>query len=363
MCPIRVEKPNRSPKNNTNYSNVSPSEGSQNDIISKAGGDRIGKYDKYAESPLKETFPRKYIGGADIPRSLPKSYNISGLKDEKCHGCYFNREGYCMKWEAMIKPEYVCNSFAIIGVNDNLIELKKNTYGAFAVSKTIDKEFSELLNNDKKDTSKLFRLYDDLFFDIPKRGGKESHENLVIRSRNYLRNFVDPKDAIIEGLEDEVEILQNQILSLQSQDRVLKNVNSNFDKIEDVKIPEFDINDLNPSADPSEDDPEADVGVQVVSQPLGEDLNLDGIADDEQELSTHGTIKRPLLKSPESTTLTRLLQNNYLVVLLGSRGEKGFRYIRVLFPNEKMAERYTFKIPKRLWSYKNRYPREGYTLE
>ena len=394
MCHIRVEKPNTSPKNKNiskGYSNASPAEESPvKGYQSSFGEDQVGgKYDKFGESPVKPTFQRKYPGGSNIPMSLPKSYNLSGLKDEKCHGCYFNKEGYCIKWEAMIKPEYHCNSFALIGVNDNLIELKKNTYGAFAVSKIVDKEFSELINNDKKDTSKLFRLYDDLFFDIPKRGGKESHENLVIRSRNYLRNFIDPKDAIIEGLRDEVEILQNQILSLQSQDRILKNVNSTFDKIEDVTIPKFDINDLNPSADPSEDDPDADVGVQVTAQPLGEDLNMDGIADEEQELSTYGTTKHPLLIARESNTLTGLLQNknhwyykdehygktiyaftrklngvkNYLVILLGSRGERGHRYIRVLHPNEKQAERLTFKIPKRLWTYKNRWPREGYTLE
>ena len=244
------------------------------------------------------------------------------------------------------------------------VQMNKSVYGNYAVSNNLDSEFSELGKTDlNKDISTLFSLYEELFYDIPTRGGLESHENLVIRSRDYLRGFTDPKDAEIESLNDQVEELQDRILQLESRPPIelsddlkgqLEGLASNVtEAIEDI---EEDIDDLEAEA----------------AEPEIVDENDDGIDDTLQSFSNFGTPKRLILGASNSAARSVLqnpgcvyYQDKYygrqiyifkkkvdkkrdrVVIYDGARGTKRKRFLIDLDNGS------SYKIPKRHWKSKN----------
>lgn len=56
---------------------------------------------------------RTYPDGSDIPTSLPPTYGPASDPLEACSTCeYMNKvEGYCFKWDANVRPEWVCASW------------------------------------------------------------------------------------------------------------------------------------------------------------------------------------------------------------------------------------------------------------
>ncbi len=92
------------------------------------------------------------------------------------------------------------------------IPLKKTIYGNRGFSNQVDIEFRELTSASEKFTiDKFFRLYDKLFFAIPKKGGEKSHSALYARSLDYVRNYIDPKDTEIEMLMEEIARLEDSL--------------------------------------------------------------------------------------------------------------------------------------------------------
>ena len=74
------------------------------------------------------------------------------------------------------------------------ISLKKKQYSNRAINDIIDRSFSETETDDRtRDVKKFFQLHDKVFFDIPKEG-EESHTTLMLESKNYINDYVDPKD-------------------------------------------------------------------------------------------------------------------------------------------------------------------------
>lgn len=92
------------------------------------------------------------------------------------------------------------------------IPLKKTIYGSSGFSTQIDTQFRELTSKaDKFTIDKFFKLYDKLFFSIPKKGGEKSHSAIYARSLNYVRNYIDPKDTEIEILMEEIARLEDSL--------------------------------------------------------------------------------------------------------------------------------------------------------
>ena len=58
-------------------------------------------------------------------------------------------------------------------------------------------------------------MYRDLFYDLPKRG-KNSHSTLIEDSINFVRDFIDPKDEVIDALNDEIERLSERVDELEN---------------------------------------------------------------------------------------------------------------------------------------------------
>ena len=62
----------------------------------------------------------------------------------------------------------------------------------------------------------MFQIYDDAFYDIEKNDGSKSHMYLMQKSKEYINDFIDPKDIEIENLNDLVEELQEKILIMET---------------------------------------------------------------------------------------------------------------------------------------------------
>jgi len=94
------------------------------------------------------------------------------------------------------------------------VKINKKVYGAKSASDIIDRSFSELLKSkDPINVEKLFQLYNELFYDIPKEGD-QSHTTLIVQSTDYVQDFVDPKDEQIDSLLDRIIELEEQLAQI-----------------------------------------------------------------------------------------------------------------------------------------------------
>tara|TARA_Y100000592_G_C5457570_1_gene312185 strand:+ start:399 stop:1412 length:1014 start_codon:yes stop_codon:yes gene_type:complete len=248
-------------------------------------------------------------------------------------------------------------------LDDNIVnvQMNKSVYGNFAINNNLDSEFTELGKTDlNRDVSTFFNLYEELFYDIPTKGGIESHENLVLRSRDYLRGFTDPKDIEIEGLITQIEELNDKILQLESRPPL--NINQDLqDNLEGLA------DNITSTVTDIQDDLEEDL-----AEPEIIDENEDGIDDTTQSFSNHGTPKRLILQTSNNNA-NKALQNpgcvyykdkyygrdiyifsrkvkkvrNRVVIYDGARGKKGRRFIIDIDDGK------SYKIKKRHWKSKN----------
>ena len=86
-----------------------------------------------------------------------------------------------------------------------VLNLNKIVYKNKEITDIVNSSFSELIKSPEKfTTSKFFEVYKDLFYDIPKKGEK-SHESLIKQSREYIDNYADPRDTVIESLIESLE--------------------------------------------------------------------------------------------------------------------------------------------------------------
>jgi len=341
----------------------------------------------------------RYPGGELISPSLPDSYQDGRGKPSpegltrQCSNCYFNNKGYCNNFNANIREDWVCKSWGEPSTNENLIVLEKPAYGSKRVKDEVETEFSELTQNNKKDLETFFNLYNSLFFDIPK-DGSESHEALMKRSREYLNNYIDPKDATIEALQDEIEHLNGTLLNNSMKGAAVSNNLTQFSSVDKITIPKIELNEPDGTDDLDENrDTWPTVGEKVTPTPVGSDENNDGIDDSTQTLSTYGTV---MLYAPNSGNTSRMLSSpnfwyykpeyygkpiycflrklphpsvnnpttNLICVNLGPQGNPKYRTLKVFdFSGTE------YRILKKHWTDKNSYPSgrstgaAGYLLE
>jgi len=243
------------------------------------------------------------------------------------------------------------------------VQINKSVYGNYAVNNNLDSDFTEFNNTDlNKDIVTFFNLYEELFYEIPTKGGLNTHETLVLRSRDYLRGFVDPKDIEIENLNDQIEELQDRILQLESKPPIPPELN------DDLK---GELEGLSVSVTEAVEDIEEDLDTEA-ALPAIVDENNDGIDDTTQSFSNFGTPKRLILGASNSAARSALQnpgclyykdkyygrsiyifkkkvdgQRNRVIIYDGARGEKGKRYLIDLDSGD------SYKIPKRQWKEKN----------
>jgi hypothetical protein len=89
------------------------------------------------------------------------------------------------------------------------IVFDKIIYSSNIFKQRISSEFSELnpFVNEEENLDAFFDFYNRIFYSIPSTG-PNSHTTLLENSKNFLQNYVDPKDQIIFDLEKEISQLE-----------------------------------------------------------------------------------------------------------------------------------------------------------
>lgn len=101
------------------------------------------------------------------------------------------------------------------------VNLDKEVYNRGQYEQVIDTSFSQLVPPENSipeeqlpTVSEFFQDYDSLFFQIPKTG-ENSHEELIIRSTDYI-GYQPLNDEII-ALTEEITSLREQLLEARKQ--------------------------------------------------------------------------------------------------------------------------------------------------
>mgnify|MGYP001178384637 CR=1 FL=1 len=100
------------------------------------------------------------------------------------------------------------------------IDIKKTVLNKAQYPKIINTKFSELgisnitdIIEETPTVESFFKLYDELFYDIPALGSKNSHEYIVKTSGEYIS--FDQDSEIIKALQEEISLLREENLQLQ----------------------------------------------------------------------------------------------------------------------------------------------------
>lgn len=99
------------------------------------------------------------------------------------------------------------------------LKLSKKLYNKSAYLNTINNSFTELLPVipvspvDDVSVGEFFQIYDNLFYEIPKKGEINSHEYLIKQSTDYI-GAQDVSNEI-QALLDEITFLREENLTLQ----------------------------------------------------------------------------------------------------------------------------------------------------
>ena len=90
-------------------------------------------------------------------------------------------------------------------MSQEAIKLNKNIYNNKEFTDIIDREFSFLIKTQNPITIKrFFGLYRELFYKIDKYENSKSHYKLILESQDYLNNYIDWRDQIINDLIDRI---------------------------------------------------------------------------------------------------------------------------------------------------------------
>lgn len=101
------------------------------------------------------------------------------------------------------------------------VEIRRKIFGKNSFQNVVDTKFKQLLTPLSEDeitpdaeVSTFFKDYDSLFFDIPVSGSSNSHEQLVVRSSEYIGLSIIDLQGEIENLREENISLKNQLFIL-----------------------------------------------------------------------------------------------------------------------------------------------------
>lgn len=98
------------------------------------------------------------------------------------------------------------------------INLQKTIYPK-NFNKVVNQNFSQLIKptlptiTEAPTVAEFFILYDELFYQIPKQGDVNSHQQLVDKSSDYLG--ISPTD--VDGLLAEITVLRQQLIDANQQ--------------------------------------------------------------------------------------------------------------------------------------------------
>ena len=100
-----------------------------------------------------------------------------------------------------------------------LIPIKSKVFNKDSFSKIIDNQFKQLINNNSENDNLEFSLedffviYEQLFYQIPKEGGSNSHQFIINKEADYLGITLNNED--VQALLNEITVLRQEITSAQ----------------------------------------------------------------------------------------------------------------------------------------------------
>jgi hypothetical protein len=107
--------------------------------------------------------------------------------------------------------------------NGEIVELQKRHYGTKDASEALDRSFSELTRTkDNLGAESFFNLYRELFYDLPKTGNN-SHTLLINESKNYVKDYIDPKDDIIDELTQKIVDFERDSIEIPFEHPIFPN--------------------------------------------------------------------------------------------------------------------------------------------
>ena len=102
------------------------------------------------------------------------------------------------------------------------VNFNKQVYNKRQYSKVIDTSFKQLGVQTiqeqiaiQPNTNEFFKMYNDLFYDIPELGAVNSHEYLIKKSSEYIDFEVNQEE--ITALQAEISQLRIELLDAQKQ--------------------------------------------------------------------------------------------------------------------------------------------------
>ena len=118
------------------------------------------------------------------------------------------------------------------------LKLGKKVYNNKEFNDIIDKDFSQLIKNQRPiNIERFFGLYRELFYKIQRtgkvedksktqNGPKQSHWNLILESQDYLNNYIDWRDKVIDDLFENIDELEE----------ILRNKRSTEDHLQETQL-------------------------------------------------------------------------------------------------------------------------------
>ena len=100
------------------------------------------------------------------------------------------------------------------------IPIEKEVFNKNTYNKVIDNQFKQLINNTPDEElpvftiEDFFKLYEQLFYQIPKDGEVNSHSYIIQKEADYLGIIISQDD--IQALLDEITILRQEVLESQT---------------------------------------------------------------------------------------------------------------------------------------------------
>ena len=102
------------------------------------------------------------------------------------------------------------------------LNLTKTIYGVTKANDSLDEEFKEFVPK-TYNIDDLFDMYNSLFYDMIKEGKKHSHFNIVQKSTKYAGSPINPKDEEIESLNQQIELVDDEIWSIEDEHEFFPN--------------------------------------------------------------------------------------------------------------------------------------------
>tara|TARA_R100001015_G_C4616066_1_gene172137 strand:+ start:413 stop:748 length:336 start_codon:yes stop_codon:yes gene_type:complete len=100
------------------------------------------------------------------------------------------------------------------------INFNKEVFSKVDYEKTINTKFSQIGDKTTQEeieeeptVLEFFKMYNELFYEIPEKGPSNSHEYLIKTSSEYIKTEVN--NELIEALQNEIASLREDLLKAQ----------------------------------------------------------------------------------------------------------------------------------------------------